>query len=87
MKTYSQAKADIIAHLKNNGWVMSDASLKVPHATRGTVRLWFKAQSVYASKVTYSGQSHTLGNAHSVFCDIRKLSPEQFVSHVEQYMA
>lgn len=85
MKTYAQAKSDILSHLANNGWQVSDTSLKVPYATRGSLRLWFKAQAVYFTQ----GNRHTLGDARTVSytLDTRKLTCEEFVAYVSRAFA
>lgn len=85
MKTYAQAKSDILKHLATEGWQVSDASLKVPHATLGNLRLYFKAQAVYFTQ----GERHTLGDARTVSYDLdtRKLTCEEFVTYIARRFA
>ena len=76
-KTFAQARADIFAHLKAEGWTVKeyDASrmkpMKVPWAKspNGQDTLWFKAQAVYL-------------NVHSLFEDIRNVTPQAFLKTV-----
>ena len=74
--TYKQATASHIAALAALGWATSPA-LKVPHATSpcGSVRLFFKAQAVYAA----SGRA-ALGQARSLHVDSRTVDTEDLVS-------
>ena len=76
-KTFMAARAELLAHLRAIGWAVS-GPLKVPHATSpdGSTRLWFKTQAVYLS----TGNSHTLGDARSLWVDIRKVSPVAVVT-------
>jgi len=76
-KTFAKAREELIAHLRATGWAIS-GPLKVPHATSpdGVTRLWFKPQAVYFS----TGNSHTLGDARSLWVDIRKVSPVAVVT-------
>lgn len=76
-KTFAQARADIFAHLKAEGWTVKeyDASrmkpMKVPWAKSPNRQdtLWFKAQAVYL-------------NVHSLFEDIRNVTPQAFLKTV-----
>lgn len=67
-KTYQVAQCEILVYLAELGWTVKDR-LKVPHATSpdGGLRLWFRPQAVRYTR----GNAHVLGNAHSLFVDIR----------------
>lgn len=70
MKTYIQARAAILAHLATlHGWVVKP-HLKVPQAILPSGdKLFFKTQAVYL-------------NDHSLWVDIRSISPEGFAEYV-----
>ena len=76
-KTFAQARADILAHLKAEGWKVKEFDInrmkpmKVPWAKspNGHDTLWFQAQAVYL-------------NAHSLSEDIRNLTPQAFMAMV-----
>ena len=76
-KTFAQARADILAHLKAEGWKVKEFDInrmkpmKVPRAKspNGHDTLWFQAQAVYL-------------NAHSLSQDIRNLTPQAFMAVV-----
>lgn len=85
-KTYAQAQSDILTNLANNGWTVSP-SLKIPHATspNGRLRLWFKPQAVWYTKVkpgerSQFGGTHNFKDARSLSydLDIRKKDPDAF---------
>jgi hypothetical protein len=82
-RTYAKAKNEILDALDNDGWKMSNRSLKVPHATSPSkrLRLWFKTQSVYVSGGV---PPYTLGNASSMHIDVRKVDPQVFVNWVNR---
>jgi len=67
--TYAQARERLFAHLRSLGWTVKP-NLKVPQAITpsGSV-VYFKAQAVYL-------------NSHSLWIDIREVSPSQFVESV-----
>jgi hypothetical protein len=67
--TYPQARERLFAHLRSLGWTVKP-SLKIPQAVTpaGNV-VYFKAQAVYL-------------NQHSLWIDIREISPSQFVEVV-----
>lgn len=72
MKTYSQARSDILDHLgRLSGWTVK-RHLKVPQAVMpsGDV-LYFRSRAVYL-------------NVHSLWTDIRTLTPQAFVADVER---
>lgn len=79
-KTYPQAQRDILDDLQRNGWQVS-AGLKIPHATspNGRLRLWFKPQAVWFTKVS-PGERHDFKNARTVSydLDIRTKDPADF---------
>jgi len=66
MKTYAQAKTEILNRLEGAGAKLSSRSLKVPHATAGRVRFWFKPQSIY-----WATGTNDLGSARSMWADVR----------------
>lgn len=81
-RTFAQARAEILQYLGSQGWHLS-GPLKVPWAEspRRGLRLWFKAQAVYASEGSY----HTLGGARSTWIDdIRRLDGPQFLEAVRR---
>jgi hypothetical protein len=87
-KTYKQARAEILAYLKKEGWAVKD-TLKIPHATApgewgigapASVRLWFKAQAVYY------GMGNSFKLARSLHIDdLRTMTPEMFMAHVKRW--
>lgn len=82
MRTYKQAHFDLMSHLATEGWTVrtldrNGRALKVPHATSGDFRLWFKARAVLFS----FGQAE-LGNARSLHLDARALTPAQFLAEL-----
>lgn len=71
--TFADAQHSHLTRLAGLGWTVN-ASLKVPHATRGDgLRLWFKPQAVYVSTGT------NLGDARSLHCDPRTITTEALV--------
>lgn len=79
--------ANTLRYLREKGWVMSNPGLKVPYTTSpdGRIRLWFKPQSVHLSQLDAEHPRHALGNAHSLFIDIRKATPEQVLTCALEY--
>ena len=71
-RTFAQARDEILKHLAREGWRTKPA-LKVPQATDPETDdvLFFKTQAVYL-------------NQHSLWVDIRKMTPEQFVKEVRK---
>jgi hypothetical protein len=86
-KTYAQARADILDHLRSKGWTVR-SELTVPWAEdkdRKT-RLWFKAQAVWMAHNSKGGVSKDIGAAHSMHLDdLRKEDGPSFLRHVEQW--
>lgn len=85
--TYGQAQDAIFQYLKSQGWDLK-LGLKIPQATSPNkeLRLWFKAQAVYATE-DESGRGHHEGGAArtiSYDLDIRKMTPEEFLSFVKR---
>lgn len=82
-KTFADARSDLLAFLRGKGWTVKGESgfdrLKVPHATSPDrqFRLWFKPQAVHFTEGEHSG-----GNARTISydLDIRRMSPEEFLS-------
>ena len=78
-ETFNQARDRILDCLERRGWSVArwgpSGTLKVPHATdpSGRLRLWFKAQSVY-----YAINSRNLGDARSLWTDLRSTTGEDF---------
>jgi hypothetical protein len=69
-ETFLVARRRIFYHLVLAGWAIK-RDLKVPQAVRpGYPTLYFRTQSVYLGK-------------HSLWCDIRAVTGEQFVAEVE----
>jgi len=82
-KTFNEARTDILAHLKKEGWKVVDG-LKVPHATRpdGKARVYFKTQAVYIDFSDRGGRFE-LNHARSMWVDIRTMDPHVFEKAVE----
>jgi hypothetical protein len=81
-RTYQDAQREILAHLRGEGWAVK-TDLKEPHATdpRGTVRLWFKPQAVYA--VEAQAGRFDRGEARSLFVpDLRQLDGPAFLREI-----
>lgn len=85
--TFKAARDAILKHLEDQGWKVKtwgpSGQLKTPHATAPYMRgpkVWFKAQAVY-----YSGADDRFNDARSLHVDIRDITPEQFVKHVERW--
>jgi len=74
--TFKESRAAILAALPAHGWDVQTrnastyAPLKVPHATQDGVRLYFKAQAIYVSRLAphslTEAQSLTDSNKHYV---------------------
>jgi hypothetical protein len=68
MTTFKESRDAILAALPAHGWDVQTrnaatyASLKVPHATQDGVRLYFKAQAIYVSRL----EPHSLNTAQSL---------------------
>ena len=68
MATFKESRAAILAALPAHGWEVQTrnastyAPLKVPHATQDGVRLYFKAQAIYVSRLA----PHSLSEAESL---------------------
>jgi hypothetical protein len=86
-KTYPQAQRDILDNLAANGWETSPTYLKIPHATspNGVLRLWFKPQAVWFTKMnrgerSQHGGTHNFKDARTMSydLDIRKTDPDAF---------
>jgi len=78
-ETFASAQVKLLSWLESAGWAVKKG-LKIPHATKGDVKLWFKKQAVYASK-----PSLQFGSARSLHIDPRKyvdpkFSPEKVVN-------
>ena len=69
-ETFRAARGRLLDELHANGWTLSRRDLKVPHATLGADRVWFKPQALYAS----AGLPAQLKDAWSVLPDYRELS-------------
>jgi hypothetical protein len=73
LPTFKQAQADILDYLEKNGWTVK-RGLKIPHATKDGVKLWFKKQAIYASNAQLQ-----FGSARSLtWIDPRKISGPGF---------
>ncbi len=73
---YARARQLLFQGLADAGWQLS-GQLKVPHATSpdGTVRVWFRPQSVYLA-VGDGRTAPTFGGARSMWIDIRALGEQ-----------
>lgn len=84
--TFEQAKKGIFEVLRARGWGLK-TDLSTPHATSpsGMLRLWFKPQAVYYTKLVPAIR-HTLGDARTVSynLDIRKADPAKLVDWIEK---
>lgn len=85
-RTFKVARQEILDHLNNAGWNISDPTLKIPHATSpdGTLRLWFKAQAVYYTKSNEKKHKPKDARTVSYDLDIRKVSPQNFLDWIEK---
>lgn len=85
--TFAAARAELLAHLRAQGWDVktfgASGPLKTPHATSpsGELRLWFKPQAVYFT----SGRHHEMGNARSLWVDIRDESPSAIAAQAAKW--
>ena len=72
-ETYTAAKKRLLAGLVAKGYRTSDHNLKVPWAEKAgyDYRLWFRPQAIYL-------------NAHSMFLDMRELSVDDLLLHVQR---
>lgn len=71
-ETYKLARKRLHAALASRGWRASRPTLKVLWAERSKgERVWFKAQAVYL-------------NAHSLWTDIRGMSVDDLIAHVDR---
>lgn len=82
LPTFMAKRTELLAHLKKEGWAVVDG-LKVPHATSPDKqsRLWFKTQAVLMSH----GVKHALGDARSMWSDIRTMTVEDFMKAVHRW--
>ena len=84
MKTFPQARREILLYLKSSGWQVSDLNLKIPHATSpdGEFRLWFKPQAVHYTE----GNRHSFGDARAMYYDfdIRMFNGPSFLTEIER---
>lgn len=83
--TFAAAQAAILDALAADGWTVV-RGLKVPHATKGPVRLWFKPQAVYKEKlgINYWKERFDFHAARSLHVpDIRDISPAKFAAYAE----
>ena len=92
-KTYPQAQRDILGNLRANGWDVS-GPLKIPHATspNGQLRLWFKPQAVWSTKIKPGERSqfegtHNFKDARTISysLDIRTRDPDEFRELMERW--
>ena len=85
-KTYKVARDELLQKFAENGWKVSDPSLKVTHATSpdGTLRIWFKAQAVYFDKA--NNKKHNFRNARTLSydLDIRKYDPQKIIDYIQK---
>lgn len=88
--TFQEARAHVFEFLKKRGWKVVD-SLSVPHATSkdGKVRLWFKAQAVYAvnkKRVDEGSNPLQFKDSHSMSGDLRDdMDETKFMNLVERW--
>lgn len=79
-QTYAQAQGAILNDLTTSGWAVTPG-LKIPHATSpdGSLRLWFKPQAVWATRVK-SGERHAYKDARTISydLDIRRYDAPRF---------
>jgi hypothetical protein len=79
--TYKAAMKGIYDALKADGWKMSAATLKIPHATKGNVRLYLKAQSIHKT----TKKPFKLGDAHSQTFGIDVRDIKNYGTFVKQF--
>lgn len=88
--TFKEARQQVFDFLRKRGWKIAD-HLSVPHATSsdGRVRLWFKAQAVYAvhkERAEEGADPLQFKDAHSMSSDLREIADEaKFMPLVERW--
>ncbi len=78
-ETFRAAQQRLLNFLADENWLVS-GPLKFPHATTpdGQARVYFTPQAVQLSE----SEPFSLGNAHSLWIDIRGMSGEEFLARV-----
>ena len=73
MATYATAHRLLAAYCVSQGWTESAPGLRWPYVTSpdGTVRLYFRAQSVCVSRSHGVRPGHSLSHARSLHLDAR----------------
>jgi hypothetical protein len=86
LEKFSDARSRLMLALAVDGWTVTLKSkrapwheLKIPHATKGDDRLWFRAQSVYVSH----GKPFNAMSAHSICSDYRNVKASKLISWAE----
>ncbi len=88
--TYEAAKRRLLKELADLDWDVLTQSrrtyqlLKVPHATKGDIRLWFKPQAILVS-FAVPGYSHIMSHAHSLGLDMRYTPAADVVAKAERF--
>jgi len=82
---FEDVKAMLLDGLRTHGWTVVE-NLKVPHATKGNTRLWFKPQAIWMNDLDTDYRN--ISNAHSLSMDMREYkSVEALLSDVERCIA
>lgn len=81
--TFATTQRMLLDGLRRHGWTVIEG-LKVPHATYGDVRLWFRPQAIYVNDPGTNPRDFT--NTHSLTSDMRELtSVEQLLGLVDRH--
>lgn len=79
--TFAEARKTLLEALDEEGWVVA-ADLKIPHATKGKMRLWFMSQAIYTNDA--GTDLRKFKNAHSLTTDMREYSVSALIAAAER---
>lgn len=84
-ETFDVARTRLLKELAEKGWVVQAGNpvqpLKFPHATKGDMRLYFKAQSIYFT----FGPPFNMNDGHSLESDYRGMTIEKLLRAAEYF--
>lgn len=78
METYKASHLRLLKELKDKSWTVKD-NLKIPYASNGKYRLWFKKEAIYF------GCSSSINDARSMFVDSRGMTVETLIARAERW--